>query len=1061
VTPTRAAAEPALPGRSVSAPFIARPIATTLLTLGLAIAGVIAYFLLPVAPLPQVDYPTISVSAAMPGASPDTMAATVATPLERALGAIAGVNEMTSSSSLGNTRIVLQFDLDRDINGAARDVQAAINAARNLLPTGLPTRPTYRKVNPSDAPIVILALTSDALTRGQMYDAASTVLAQSLAQVDGIGQVNIGGGALPAVRIALDPNRLSSNSLSLDSVRLAVTAANANRPKGVLDDGQKSWQIGANDQARTAADYAPIILRYQNGSALRLQDVAQVTDSVQDVRNYGVSDGKPAILLQLYKQPGANVIEAVARVRAELPRLRQAIPSAIHLDVVSDRTPTVRASIFEVQRALAISVALVVLVVFLFLRNARAALIPAVAVPVSLLGTCGVMYLCGFSLDNLSLMALTVATGFVVDDAIVVLENVSRHLQRGQSARQAALAGTREVGFTVVSMSLSLIAVFIPILLMGGVVGRLFHEFAVVLSAAILVSMVVSLTTTPMMCAALLQPPRAAPAGRPGGWQKALKALDRWQLRLLRGYRRSLGFALRHQALTLAVLLSVVGLNLYLYTTIAKGFFPQQDTGRLNGNIQADQSASFQLMQQRLDRFVALVGKDPAVDHVTGFTGGGQRNNAGIFVSLKPLAERDASSEQVIARLRAKLSKEAGATLFLTSVQDIRIGGRQANAQYQYTLQADDLETLRAWEPRIRRALQQLPALEDVNSDQQDRGLQTSLVIDRDALARLGLTMAGIDATLNNAFGQRQVGVIYNALNQYRVVMELEAQYLQSPESLKKLLFTSSSGAQIPLSDFARVELTNTPLSINHQAGTPASTVSFNLPEGVALSEASDAVNSAVAALGVPVSVRGTFAGTAQALKTSLNGQPLLILAAIVTIYLVLGMLYESLIHPITILSTLPSAGVGALLALMLFNTEFSLIALIGVILLIGIVKKNAIMMIDFAIARQRVAHLTAAQAIYRACRLRIRPIMMTTLAAILGAIPLALGTGDGAELRQPLGIAVVGGLVLSQLLTLYTTPVVFVLMDRLRAWGHRQAKRLASTRTSRNTRNPSAQALP
>jgi multidrug efflux pump len=1019
---------------SISQPFISRPVATTLLTLGLAIAGVIAYFLLPVAPLPQVDFPTISVSAAMPGASPDTMAATVATPLERALGAIAGVNEMTSSSSLGNTRIVLQFDLDRDINGAARDVQAAINAARNLLPTGLPTRPTYRKVNPSDAPIAILALTSDTLTRGKMYDAASTVLAQSLSQVDGIGQVNIGGGALPAVRIALDPNRLASNGISMEAVRQAVTAANANRPKGLVDDGQKSWQIVANDQARTAADYAPIVLRYVNGNALHLQDVGQVTDSVQDVRNYGVANGRPAILLQLFKQPGANVIEAVARVRAVLPRLRSAIPPEIRLDVVSDRTPTVRASIYEVQRALAISIALVILVVFLFLRNGRAALIPAVAVPVSLLGTFGVMYLTGYSLDNLSLMALTVATGFVVDDAIVVLENVSRHIERGFPPVQAALIGTREVGFTVVSMSLSLIAVFIPILLMGGVVGRLFHEFAVVLSAAILVSMVVSLTTTPMMCAALLRP---LPTSTPGRWGRFLSQLNRG---LLRGYRRSLGYALRHQAFTLVVLLAVVGLNVYLYNTIPKGFFPQQDTDRLNGNIQADQSSSFQLMQQRLDRFVYLVGQDPAVANVTGFTGGGQRNNAGIFVSLKPLSERDASAEQVIARLRGKLSKEAGATLFLNAVQDIRIGGRQANAQYQYTLQADDLETLRAWEPRIRRTLQQLPELEDVNSDQQDRGLQTSLVIDRDALTRLGLSMANVDATLNDAFGQRQVGVIYNPLNQYRVVMELEAQYLQSPQSLQKLLFTNSRGAQIPLSDFAHVELTNTPLSINHQAGTPATTVSFNLPEGVSLSEASAAVNNAVAALGVPVSVRGTFSGAAQALKTSMAGQPLLILAAIVTIYLVLGVLYESLIHPITIISTLPSAGVGALLALMLFNTEFSLIALIGVILLIGIVKKNAIMMIDFAIARQRHGHMTASQAIYRACRLRIRPIMMTTLAAIFGAVPLALGTGDGAELRQPLGIAVVGGLILSQLLTLYTTPVVYVLMDRLRTLALRRS---------------------
>jgi multidrug efflux pump len=1036
---------------NISEPFIRRPIATTLVTLGVAIAGVLGYLLLPVAPLPQVDFPTISVSASMPGASPDTMAATVATPLERALGAIAGVNEMTSSSSLGSTRITLQFDLNRDINGAARDVQAAINAARTLLPTGLPTRPSYRKVNPADSPIMILALTSDTLSRGQMYDAASTVLAQSLAQVDGIGQVSIGGGALPAVRIALDPNRLSSAGISLENVRQAIVATNANRPKGLVDDGIKTWQIGANDQARTAADYAPIILRYKNGSALRLQDVGQVIDSVQDVRNYGVSNGKPAILLQLFKQPGANVIEAVSKVRAVLPRLRNAIPSAIAVDVVSDRTPTVRASINEVQRALAISIALVILVVFLFLRNGRAALIPAVAVPVSLLGTFGVMYLVGYSLDNLSLMALTVATGFVVDDAIVVLENVSRHMERGKSALQAALTGTREVGFTVVSMSLSLIAVFIPILLMGGVVGRLFREFAVVLSASILVSMVVSLTTTPMMCATLLKPGHKV---TPPPW---LQRVDHIQLALLRWYRHTLGFALRHQLFTMLVLLGVVGLNVYLYTIIPKGFFPQQDTGRLNGNIQADQSSSFQLMQQRIDRFVDLVRSDPAVANVTGFTGGGQRNSAGISVSLKPLSERDVNSEQVIARLRTKLSKEAGATLFLTSAQDIRIGGRQANAQYQYTLQADDLETLRTWEGRIRRALQQLPELEDVNSDQQDRGLQTSLVIDRDALSRLGLTMSAVDNTLNNAFGQRQVGVIYNPLNQYRVVMELAPEYLQSPESLRKLLFTSSTGAQIPLSDFAQLDLTNTPLAINHQAGTPATTVSFNLPEGVSLSEASEAVTHAVASLGVPVSVRGTFGGTAQALKSSLASQPLLILAAIVTIYLVLGILYESLIHPITIISTLPSAGVGALLALMLFKTEFSIIALIGVILLIGIVKKNAIMMIDFAIERQRHGHLTASQAIYRACRLRIRPIMMTTLAAIFGAIPLALGTGDGAELRQPLGIAVVGGLILSQLLTLYTTPVVFVLMDRLRVWGHKTFRRGKRQPTSGATLAPDA----
>ncbi|MDR7378022.1 multidrug efflux pump [Rhodoferax ferrireducens] len=1017
-----------------SAPFIHRPIATTLLTLGVAIAGVIGFFLLPVAPLPQVDFPTISVSASLPGASPDTMAATVATPLERALGAIAGVTQMTSNSSLGSSRVTLQFDLDRDIDGAARDVQAAINAARTLLPTGMPSNPSYRKVNPADSPIMLLSLTSDTLTRGQMYDAASTVLAQRLAQVDGIGQVNIGGGALPAVRVELDPNKLSANGIALDTVRQAITNTNANRPKGAVEDGTRNWQIGANDQARTAAEFAPQIIRYTNGSAVRMQDVGQVLDSVVDVRNYGAADGKPAILLILFKQPGANIIDAVDKVRALLPHLRAAIPPAIDLKVVMDRTPTIRASLREVERALAISIGLVVLVVFLFLRNARAALIPSVAVPVSLAGTFGVMYLAGYTLDNLSLMALTVATGFVVDDAIVVLENVTRHMERGKTALQAALAGTREIGFTVVSISLSLIAVFIPILLMGGIVGRLFREFAVILSASILVSMVVSLTTTPMMCAALLRhaPPKATPSrlARWGG---------RLQKRVLRGYRRSLAWTLRHQPIALLALLCVVVLNVYLYTVIPKGFFPQQDTGRINGNIRADQSTSFQFMQQRLVRFIDVVRADPAVESVTGFTGGGQRNTASMFMALKPLAQRDVSADQVVARLRAQLAHEPGANLFMVPAQDINIGGRQSNAQYQYTLQADDLADLRAWEPRVRRALSQLPELTDVNSDQQDNGLQTSVVMDREAMARLGLSVSTVDTTLNNAFGQRQVGVIYNPLNQYRVVMELAPEFLQNAESLRSLLFTSKSGAQVPLAAFAKVELTNTPLSVNHQSGTPATTVSFNLPLGVTLSQATDAVNDAVAGLGVPVSVRGSFQGTAQAFKSSLSSQPLLILAAIVTIYLVLGILYESLIHPITILSTLPSAGVGALLALMAFNTEFSIIALIGVILLIGIVKKNAIMMIDFAITRQRnAAHVSAAQAIYRAGHLRLRPILMTTAAAMLGAIPLAIGHGDGAELRQPLGIAVVGGLVLSQLLTLYTTPVVYVAMDRLRVWGQR-----------------------
>ena len=1031
-----------------SSPFIHRPIATTLLTLGVAIAGVISFFQLPVAPLPQVDFPTISVSASLPGASPDTMAATVATPLERALGAIAGVTEITSSSSLGNTRVVLQFDLNRDINGAARDVQAAINAARALLPSGLPSNPSYRKVNPADAPIMILSLTSDTLTRGQMYDAASTVLAQRLAQVDGIGQVNIGGGALPAVRVELDPNRLSSLGIALDTVRQAIVATNANRPKGALEDATRYWQVEANDQARTAAEYMPLVISYKNNSAIRLSDLGSVVDSVQDVRNYGVANGKPSILLLLFKQPGANIIKTVDDVRALLPRLQASIPPTIDLDVVVDRTPTIRASLREVERALAASIGLVVMVVFLFLRSGRAALIPSVAVPVSLAGTFGVMYLCGYSLDNLSLMALTVATGFVVDDAIVVLENISRHMERGKTALQAALDGAREIGFTVVSISLSLIAVFIPILLMGGIIGRLFREFAVVLSAAILVSMVVSLTTTPMMCAALLRPKANAAPAMNTRWQRFKAWLVRSSRRgnrlLLKGYRRSLAVALRWQWVTLLVLAGVVGLNVYLYGAIAKGFFPQQDTGRLIGFIQADQSTSFQAMQIKLDRFLAIVRADPAVDTVTGFTGGSQRNSAQIFASLKPLGERKETADQVVARIRGKTAREAGANLFMFPVQDIRVGGRQSNAQYQYSLQADDLEDLRTWEPRIRRALMQVPEIADVNSDQQDRGLQTSLVLDRDAARRMGLDVRTIDATLNNAFGQRQVGVIYNPLNQYRVVMELAPEYLQSPESLRKLMFTSSSGAQIPLSAFARMELTNTPLSVNHQGGAPATTISFNLPPGVSLSEATAAINNAMAELGVPVSVRGSFQGTARAFAAGLDSQPLLILAALVTIYLVLGILYESLIHPITILSTLPSAGVGALLALMMFNTEFSIIALIGVILLIGIVKKNAIMMIDFAIsAQRRQPGLSAGAAIYKACQLRVRPIVMTTMAAIFGAIPLALGTGDGAELRQPLGISIVGGLILSQLLTLYTTPVVFVLMDRLRAACLRLAGRL------------------
>ncbi|WP_022982278.1 efflux RND transporter permease subunit [Ideonella sp. B508-1] len=1034
---------------NLSRPFIDRPVATTLLTLGIALAGILAYFQLPTAPLPQVEFPTVSVTASLPGASPDTMAATVATPLERALGSIAGVSEITSTSTLGSTRVTLQFDLDRDIDGAARDVQAGINAARSLLPSGMPSNPTYRKVNPADAPIMVLALTSDTLTRGQMYDAASTVLAQRLSQVNGVGQVTVGGGALPAVRIELDPNKLATAGLSLENVRAAVVANNANRPKGSLEDGDSHWQLGANDQGLRASDYAPLILSMHSGAAMRLRDVAQVTDSVQDVRNYGMSNGKPAVLLILNKAPGSNIIQTVDQIRALLPQLRASISPAISLDVVVDRTPTIRASIQEVQRTLAISFGLVIVVVLAFLRNARATLLPAVAVPVSLAGTLGVMYLLGASIDNLSLMAMTVATGFVVDDAIVVLENISRHMEAGMSPREAALRGSQEIGFTVVSISLSLIAVFIPILAMGGIVGRLFQEFAIVLSVAILVSMLVSLTTTPMMAATLLRPP--VPATRaPRPWARRLGGL---QGRLRAGYRRSLRWTLRHQGVALAALAAVVGLNIYLYIIVPKGFFPQQDTGLMVGGVQADQASSFLSMQKKMQAFSSIVLQDPAVASATGFTGGGQRNSANMFISLKPRSQRSESIDEVQARLRRKLSHVAGANLFLAPVQDIRVGGRQSNATWQYTLQADELEDLRRWEPRIRQALMQLPMLTDVNSDQQDHGLQTSLSVDRSALSRLGLSMSVLDNTLNDAFGQRQVGVIYNPLNQYRVVMELAPPYLESPESLKGLYLTNASGRQVPLAQVAQVSTTNTPLAVNHQSGRPAGTISFNLAPGVALSDAVAAIQKTVDQLGVPTSVRGSFQGTAMAFQSSLKSQPLLIAAAIVVIYLILGILYESLIHPVTILSTLPSAGVGALLALMLVRTDFNVIALIGVILLIGIVKKNAIMMIDVAISAQRAARArgavrAAGPAIYRAAAQRLRPILMTTLAAILGAVPLTLAHGEGSELRVPLGISIVGGLLLSQLLTLYTTPVVYVCMDRLR----RRTPPTASPGASRRT---------
>jgi multidrug efflux pump len=964
------------------------------------------------------------------------MAATVATPLERSLGRIAGVTEMTSSSALGSTRITLQFDLSRDIDGAARDVQAAINAARSLLPSGLPNNPTYRKVNPADAPIMILGLTSPTMTQGQMYDAASTIIAQKVSQVAGVGQVSVGGSSLPAVRVELKPQALNKYGIGLETVRTVLGAANANRPKGAVEDGEQHWQIYANDQAKTAAEYLPLLIAYRNGSAVVLSDVADVVDSVQDLRNAGSANGKPSVLVIINRQPNANIIETVDAVTALLPELRAAIPSAIDLQVMMERTTTIRASLRDVERTLLISTFLVVLVVFLFLRNARATLIPSVAVPVSLVATFGAMYLFGFSLNNLSLMALIIATGFVVDDAIVVLENTSRHVEAGMAPKEAALLGASEVGFTVLSMSLSLIAVFIPILLMGGIVGRYFREFAITLSVAILVSLALSLSTTPMMCSRLLRPAAERRQSRLFAWS------ERGFAAILRGYEKSLAWVLGHGVLTMLILLATVVLNGVLYYYIPKGFFPTQDTGRLIGFIQADQSISFQAMRKKLADFIDIVRADPAVDNVVGFTGGQQRNTGSMFVALKPLSERKESAEQIVARLRAKLSKEPGANLFLNPVQDIRVGGRQANATYQYTLQADDLTELRSWEPRIRQAMSDLPELTDVNTDAQDKGLQTSLVIDRDTASRLGVSPSLIDATLNDLFGQRQVSTIYAPLNQYHVVMEAAPEYWQSAETLDNVYVSTSSGAQVPLSAFARYGPTNTPLAVNHQSQFVASTISFNLPEGVSLSQATRAVDDALIRIGVPNTIRGSFQGTARAYQDSLSSQPWLILTALLAVYIVLGVLYESFVHPITILSTLPSAGVGALLALLIFRTEFSVIALIGVILLIGIVKKNAIMMIDFAIVAERSRGLSARDSIFEACKLRFRPIMMTTFAALLGALPLAIGFGEGAELRRPLGIAIVGGLIVSQMLTLYTTPVVYVYLDRFRVWAGRRLGR-------------------
>ncbi|WP_406627903.1 multidrug efflux RND transporter permease subunit MdtC [Pectobacterium carotovorum] len=1006
--------------------FIHRPVATLLLTLAIALCGVLGFRLLPVSPLPQVDFPVISVSASLPGASPETMASAVATPLERALGRIAGVSEMTSTSSLGSTRVILVFNLDRDINGAARDVQAAINAAQNLLPSGMSSRPTYRKVNPSDAPVMILTLTSDTYSQGQLYDFASTQLSQKISQMEGVGDVSIGGSSLPAVRVALNPVALFNQGISLDEVRQAIAQANVRQPLGNVENSQKSWQIQTNDELKTADAYAPLIIHYNNGAAVRLSDVATVEDSVQNSRNAGMANSKPAILVMIRRAPDANIITTVDNIRAAMPELRASLPAEIQLDVAQDRSPTIRASLAEVEQSLIIAVALVILVVFLFLRSARATAIPALAVPVSLIGTFAAMYLCGFSLNNLSLMALTIATGFVVDDAIVVLENISRHIEAGMKPLQASLQGVREVGFTVLSMSLSLVAVFIPLLLMDGLPGRLFREFAVTLSVAIMISLLISLTLTPMLCARLLRavPKRSQPRTR--GFNRVLLAMQQ-------GYGRSLKWVLNHARWVLLLLLGTIALNVWLYISIPKTFFPEQDTGRLMGFIQADQSISFQAMTVKLQNFMTIVSSDPAVDNVNGFTGGSRTNSGSMFISLKPLSERDVSAQQVISRLRVKLAKKPGANLFLMPVQDIRIGGREASAGYQYTLLSDDLSELRTWEPKIRAAFSKLPELADVNSDQQDKGAEMALTYDRDAMAQLGISVSAANALLNNAFGQRQISTIYQPLNQYKVVMEVDDAYTQDVSSLNKMFVINNEGKPIPLSYFASWKPINAPLSVNHQGLSAASTISFNLPEGTDLSSATAAIERTMTSLGVPSAVRGQFSGTALAFQQSQSSQLLLILAAIITVYIVLGVLYESYVHPLTILSTLPSAGVGALLALEWFGAPFSLVALIGIMLLIGIVKKNAIMMVDFALVAQRSGGLSAQDAIFQACLLRFRPIMMTTLAALFGALPLVLTSGDGAELRQPLGITIVGGLVMSQILTLYTTPVVYLFFDKLR----------------------------
>ena len=1013
---------------SLSSPFIRRPVATVLLTAAIALAGAVAFTRLPVSPLPQIDFPTISVQATLPGASPEIMASSVATPLERQFGRIAGVTEMTSTSYLGSTTVTLQFELSRNIDAAARDVEAAINAARGYLPANLPGNPTYRKVNPADSPILVLALTSDVYDRGRLYDAASTILQQRLSQIQGVGQVVVGGSSLPAVRVELNPTQLNAYGLGLEDVRTMLGAQNANIPKGQLANQTTTSDLAANDQLLRAADYAPLIVSYRSGAAVKLSDVATVQDSVEDVRAAGNMNGKPAVLLVIFRQPGANIIDTVDRVRATLPQLEASIPSAIASTVVLDQTMTIRASVHDVERTLVLSIALVILVVFVFLRNARATFIPSVAVPVSLIGTFAVMLVLHYSLDNLSLMALTVATGFVVDDAIVVSENVMRHLEDGMGPMEAALKGAREIGFTVLSVSLSLVAVFTPILLMGGIVGRLFREFAVTLSVAILVSLVVSLTTTPMMCARLLKHRAEEKQGR------LYRISERVFSAMLSGYERSLALVLRHPAITLGVLFVTIAANVYLLAIVPKGFFPQQDTGRLNGAIQGEQDTSFQAMQARMARFVGIIKSDPAVATVMAFNGGaGATNTGSVFVSLKPREARDASADQIIARLRPKLSQVPGATLYLQAGQDLRVGAVRSNAQYQYAIQTENLEELDRWGPILLREMRKLPALTDVSSDQQNSGLQAALVYDRATAARLGLTPQMIDDTLYDAFGQRQVSTMFTPLNQYHVVMEVEPRFWQSPAGLDEIYLHPTGGGEIPLSAVTHFEPTTAPLAVNHQGLLPSVMVSFNLAPGVALSDAVAAIQRMQQRIGMPATIHGSVMGTLQAFQSSLASEPLLIAMALAAVYVVLGILYESYLHPVTILSTLPSAGVGAVLALLICRMDLSVIALVGIILLIGIVKKNAIMMIDFALVAERTEGKSPAESIRQACLLRFRPILMTTAAALLGAVPLALGTGTGSELRRPLGVTIIGGLVMSQLLTLYTTPVVYLSLDGLR----------------------------